>query len=319
MTHDVYICSKPLQYFNIRNIKRSGTREKDVLIFLNSFIDAPIFVDRVKEYDLSWGKVNLLKNRFSFYKYLFFHHADSIYVELDSTFFYGLLKVLGCFKHMFLFEEGFGSYRRDRCRKAHGLKKWINKLTGVSDYVGESKFLEGIYLYMPDLYHQQLPENDKRLIPFAAPFVQHLKDELPLFLKLSDGYEDFLHIKQKKIGIYLTSHQIKPEIIKRLIEDRNQFDILLLKPHPHLKNIDIDTQYNVQIVRSNVMMEFLLIILLSNQNKLSVYHENSTAVIWFQDLIDNRNVGPVFEEYNIVASYIKSLNTTSNNKEYVKQ
>jgi len=220
---------------------------------------------------------------------------------------------------MFLFEEGFGSYRRDRCRKAHGLKKWINKLTGVSDYVGESKFLEGIYLYMPDLYHQQLPENDKRLIPFAAPFVQHLKDELPLFLKLSDGYEDFLYIKQKKIGIYLTSHQIKPEIIKQLIEDRNQFDILLLKPHPHLKNIDIDTQYNVQIVRSNVMMEFLLIILLSNQNKLSVYHENSTAVIWFQDLIDNRNVGPVFEEYNIVASYIKSLNTTSNNKEYVKQ
>ena len=41
-------------------------------------------------------------------------------------------------------------------------------------------------------------------------------------------------------------------------------------------------------------------------NKLSVFHENSTSVIWFQDRIINKNMGQPFEEYDIVASYIQS-------------
>lgn len=54
------------------------------------------------------------------------------------------------------------------------------------------------------------------------------------------------------------------------------------------------------------MVEFLILILLDNGNKLSVFYENSTSVIWFQDRIINKNMGQPFEEYDIVASYIQS-------------
>ena len=65
-------------------------------------------------------------------------------------------------------------------------------------------------------------------------------------------------------------------------------------------------QDGLEIVQSNIMVEFLILILLDNGNKLSVFHENSTSVIWFQDRIINKNMGQPFEEYDIVASYIQS-------------
>ena len=56
------------------------------------------------------------------------------------------------------------------------------------------------------------------------------------------------------------------------------------------------------------MLEFLLVLLLENRNDLTLYHENSTSVIWFQTMVKSINMGEKFEEYDIVASYIQKLN-----------
>jgi len=39
---------------------------------------------------------------------------------------------------------------------------------------------------------------------FQKPFVKRLREELPLFLNFSTGYEEFLSVKNKSVGIYLT-------------------------------------------------------------------------------------------------------------------
>lgn len=141
---------------------------------------------------------------------------------------------------------------------------------------------------------------------FQKPFVKRLREELPLFLNFSTGYEEFLSVKNKSVGIYLTNHQINVNILKALDKEKNDFDYVYVKLHPHIKKTEDLYQYGLKIVQSNIMVEFLILILLDNGNKLSVFHENSTSVIWFQDRIINKNMGQPFEEYDIVASYIQS-------------
>ncbi len=43
MDTDIYICSKPLQYFNVRNIDMEMHLQKKVLIILGHFRDAELF------------------------------------------------------------------------------------------------------------------------------------------------------------------------------------------------------------------------------------------------------------------------------------
>ena len=123
--------------------------------------------------------------------YLFFHPVNTLFVEVDASFVYGIFFKLSRFKRMYMFEEGFGSYRRDRFDNSKGLKNIINKLTGVGDHIGFSKFLTGQFLYLPDLYRSQFPGYSKSLKSFQKPFVKRLREELPLFLNFSTGYEEF--------------------------------------------------------------------------------------------------------------------------------
>ena len=47
MDTDIYICSKPLQYFNVRNIGYGNASSKKVLIILGHFRDAELFFHQV--------------------------------------------------------------------------------------------------------------------------------------------------------------------------------------------------------------------------------------------------------------------------------
>lgn len=305
MRPDIYICSKPLQYFNVRNMDSLSVPARRILVFLGTFIDAEAFVRKVRAYDTSWNDILYFENYFQLDRYLFFHPANRLFVECDASFMYGIFSKLGRFREMYMFEEGFGSYRRDRFDQSTGLKAWINRRTGVGRHIGFSSFLSGQYLYLPDLYRRQFPGYTKELRPFSKPFLVRLSEELPLFLKYSTGYEDLLHIKGKRIGIYLTNHKINASILEALEKERDKFDYLYVKPHPHIRVENESSLHGLRVIRTNLMVEFVLSLLLDNGNQLTVYHENSTSVIWFQNHVVCKNWGKPFEEYDIVASYIR--------------
>lgn len=305
MKRDIYICSKPLQYFNLRNIECTHSNRSRVLIIHGRFIQSRAFYLRVKELDKKWDKILFVRNWVQLYTYLFFHPAYTLFVENDKSFMYGLFHFMRRFRQLYVFEEGFGSYRTDRVDDSTGLKFWINRKTGVGEHVGFSSFLTGQFLYLPELYKKQFPGYSKPLYHFSTPFVERLFQELPSFLKLSDGYEDFLSLSNRKVAIYLTSHVINHTIVSSLVELKPDFDQIYVKPHPHLKDLDEFKQYNLPVIRSNIMVEFLLVLLLRNNNQLTVFHENSTSVIWLQNKITCINKGEPFAAYTIVADYIR--------------
>ena len=114
MDTDIYICSKPLQYFNVRNIGYGNASSKKVLIILGHFRDAELFFHQVKTFDDTWNDILYFKDLFHLDLYLFF--SPSKYVVRRGRCFFCLWNIfkLSRFKRMYMFEEGFGSYRRDR-------------------------------------------------------------------------------------------------------------------------------------------------------------------------------------------------------------
>ena len=54
-------------------------------------------------------------------------------------------------------------------------------------------------------------------------------------MNFSTGYEEFLSVKNKSVGIYLTNHQINVNILKTLDKEKNDFDYVYVKLHPHIK------------------------------------------------------------------------------------
>jgi len=305
MEKDIYIISKPLQYFNVRNTDYRKRESRKVLVIYGKFIDSGIFYERIKANDKSWDQVVLVTSKLQKYLYVFFHKCDRLIVELDASFVMGILHKLRRFRKMYIFEEGFGSYRRDRFNNASGLKRLINQWTGVSNQFGYSRFLCGQYLYLPGLYKKLFPGYPKEILLFEKTFPERIHEELPFFLNLSGGCDEFLEIENKEVVIYLTTHKVDVTLLERIIKEQPSLEYFYVKPHPHLCNIDVFKQYNLSIIRSNIMLEFILQKLIENGNRVTVYHENSTAVIWFQDKINNRNIGKHFADYEEVASYIR--------------
>ena len=305
MSRDVYVCSKPLQYFNVRNIDYESTAREKVLVIIGFFRDAHSFFEKVKQLDDSWTEVLYFDSMFQFDRYLFTHPAETLFAEIDVSFIYGIFHKLSRFKRMYVFEEGFGAYR-NRMDDSKGLKRKINQWTGAGDHVGYAKFLTGQYLYKPDLYRQLYPDYAKELRSFRRPFMERLREELPMFLNFSTGHEEFLTLRGKSIGIYITNHEINEKILATLEAERERFDLIYVKLHPHIQETIALKDHPVKIIQSNIMVEFLFILLLDNGNKLTIFHESSTSIIWFQNLVENRNLGKPFEEYDGVAAYIQS-------------
>ena len=90
MDTDIYICSKPLQYFNVRNIGYGNASSKKVLIILGHFRDAELFFHQVKTFDDTWNDILYFKDLFHLDLYLFFHPVNTLFVEVDASFVYGI-------------------------------------------------------------------------------------------------------------------------------------------------------------------------------------------------------------------------------------
>ena len=78
---DIYICSKPLQYFNIKNIPYENCNR--ILVIVDAFRDSEHFFERVSRYDKSWSQVLYVKCIDDAYSFVNRKRANKLYVEND--------------------------------------------------------------------------------------------------------------------------------------------------------------------------------------------------------------------------------------------
>jgi hypothetical protein len=293
----IYVCSKPLQYFNIRNLPRD-TAYKNILIVEDKFKDAHKFYEQVIKYDRSWNKVHFAKDRSRILLLcLFKYRVTNLYYYMDFMLKpASLLYVVPC-KNIFIYEEGISAYRTDMFKKTAGYKRKIRKLLGISEYAGLHPRAKGIYVYCKGKYLKTFSslEKERNLnpLPFNVPFHKMIENNLELALEIFqfDAEQTFAGIKNKKVLFYITSWPLDENVLRKL--HHIEYDFYIIKPHPHIREINLPKNWKSNktlIIESVILAEFLIEILIERNNILDIYHHNSSAVMYLDNYPNIRSV-----------------------------
>jgi hypothetical protein len=294
-----------LQYFNLKNTIEDNSNAFRILLVKDSFIDSLSFIRSIEQKEGLWDKVLYTNNTKDYYKQIICSKADTLYIDNDSSAFLALYAML-LRKKVYVYEEGYGIYRKAAIKESIGKWKFrLYRVLGIDRRIGNAAYLKGIYVYLPEAYRQLFPDYKKEIKPFRQTFMQALRSDVALLKSLSSGVEWIDGIRNESILLYLTSHHINDHIVDCIEQEKEEYDRVYIKPHPHIKDTGRLDSLAGNVIRSNIMVEVLLLLLIDNGNKVTVIHENSTAVLWFQHKIINRNMGKSYEEYEMVASYVK--------------
>lgn len=303
--NDVYICSKPLQFFNIKNIgKIEVTPCNSILVIIDGFQNAKEYADRIRMYDDYWNEVVFLKRFADCYRWLLKRKIRNLYVDNDmSWFFYGM-SFFNRINNLYVYEEGIGTYANmteyeevNLCRKSSWARRLGRKLMGMGLHIGDSRYCKGVYLTKPYLYNSKFCSTKGR--GFVMSFLDNLQKNEELFLRLTGGLPEELEVSEKSILIYVTDWNIQSEILSKLFKESPQYDICFIKPHPHIKQIEIKEDSFVKVLNTPVMMELVISYLLKRNNRITIWHQYSTSVVHFLDHIESVPF-PINPEYERV-------------------
>lgn len=282
---DFYICSKPLQYLNICNIPMEDSNKK-ILIVCDAFSHAHEFAENIRRHDKKWDNVIFVKG-YNWVYYLLLSNVDKMYWGLDSTI-VGLLHMIKKFKS-FLYEEGAGTYRQLKVQSKYS---FLNKITGTGVIMGRSRYLESIFVYHPDYYIDQIHPFCK-VIPFKYPYREIIRIKTQSFLQLYGlriETTPFLNVYNSSILLYITDWEYQKSTMDMMSMQLDNYDCLFIKPHPHIKVIDLPPIKGVEVIQSSIVVEIIISIWLENHNRVTVYHQDSTAIIPFKNEITAINV-----------------------------
>lgn len=297
VTANFYVCSKPLQYFNVRNLPKHPDR-KHILIIENKFNDARLFYERVARFDTDWDEVIFAEDRSKVFLLTWRkYRVENVYYYLDFMFRASMmLLALNC-RNIYVYEEGISAYRSDIFRKTPKFKRVLRKLIGLSEYPGLHPRTRGIYVYRKEKYISTFSElaGKKKLRPlsFVQPFNDMISNNMELAVKLFgiDKNHPVCGLKGKSILVYLTSWPLNENALDSIAI--SEYDHFIIKPHPHITDFVLPASWvspKTIVIDSLILPEFLIRLLTDQGNQLSIYHHNSSAVMYLQKHSNIRSV-----------------------------
>lgn len=302
---DIIVSTKPLQFINARNMIQGFNNEKRyTLIIMDAFKGALEFTNIIRQYDDTWFDVLFLRKRVELYYYLIKMNIANLYIDSDMSTVLSIIVKIRKFA-VFTYEEGWGSYSSMVYKNPSYMQKTIDKLLGNSGVLNDSKWLSGCYLYYPDLFRYLRPESHVKVYGFKYGFVEYLFKEKNLFDRLFEcSIPDFIINGGRRVLLYLTSWKINPVIIDDINNVKKDFDIVIVKPHPHIKEtVSVE---NCIVLNTHTIAEYVILELLSSKKDLTIYHEDSTSVLYFQNHIESKNFGGGEGNYNDISRLIRN-------------
>lgn len=282
---DVFICSKPLQYLNICNIPTSYSNNK-ILIICDAFYKAQEFANNIRKNEKQWNKVIFTKG-YNWFFHVLRYKVNNLYYGLDSTII-GVLHYIKRF-NFYLYEEGAGSYRFLQIQNKY---KYLARFLGTGGIMGQSKYLKKIFVYHPNYYVSQIHPSCP-VSTFNISYREMIKQNSSNFINLYNFNENeasFLKITNSKILLYITDWEYQTSTIRIMQEQISNYDYLFVKPHPHIKENILSSIEGINIIYTSLVVEVILDVWLKGNNSITVYHQDSTAIIPFGKEIDTINV-----------------------------
>ena len=278
---DVYVCSKPLQYFNIKNIgKVENASQEKILIVVGAFYDAKRYVEHIKEYDDEWTDVLYMNDVSESHHWIRNHRINNLFIENDASWKIFFINLFGRIKSIYVYEEGIGSYKNDT---KGGIESVTRRILGVGNHNGESKYCKGIILTKPWLYNQKFNTTKARAFRFS--FGDCLRNNELLLEKITGSMPEVLNVSNNRVLIYVTEWKIHSDVLERFGNEVCNYDLCFIKLHPHIKTFKSTANNLFHVIQSPMMMEMILYFLLKQNNQVTVWHHCSTSVVHFIDQI----------------------------------
>lgn len=284
MYRNVFIVSKPLQYFNATNIDTVGYK---ICLLVNNFYDAEVIYRKIKKNSPYWDEILFFETMQSAYRWVLDNKKNIETLFIDSDYGATKYKILSQLRNIniFIYEEGIGNYRKKLKEKGWigTLKEFFYNLLGNKNYLGGSKYVKGIYLYDKDRFKNAHPNSRKLIYEFKNPFIEHLKIFQDRDVFLDENTQKILdEIAGKKIFLYLTSWSISPHI-RDLLKEYPDYS-KVIKPHPHIKKDTDDAFRNFDyVLKGSDIIEIFINELLTNSEEVVVAHHGTSALMYFLD------------------------------------
>lgn len=201
-----------------------------------------------------------------------------------------------------IFEEGIGTYRDDIYNTK---KKKIFEILGLPTNVGGHSKIDQIFVYDPKLYISNVSQPSKKIICInnsVSDIINKYKFALIAIFDPNGFIINFAKKIKSKCIIYLTSYEVSHWAI-RYIE--SQESLAMLKPHPHLKDLEMVTSSNVEVCPGGIPVELLIEVIKKDFHQITILHHGSSAQryirvdnVQFIHLDDDRQPGFCQDEHH---------------------
>lgn len=284
MSLNIFVISKPLQYFNATNIL---VNEKKICIIINNFYNAEKVFKGVRESSSYWNDVFFEENWNKAFKNIIERKKSIKRIFIDSDFGFRKNLILRKLKdvEIYCYEEGIGNYRPIYNNDIffEKLKFILYKNLGHQNYIGGSKYTKGIYLYNTSLFNEIFPNSNKKILFFSNPFSKHLEEfkDKSIFLS-SSALKVLNNIRDTKVLLYLTSWSYDSKIQDRLQSYHDY--VKILKLHPHIKDTSLQTKYYDYydyVINGENLIELIISKLLKVNESVLVMHHGTSALMYF--------------------------------------
>ena len=292
----VFVCSKPLQFFNCASIARSLSLESStIFIVTKSIAQWQDFKEYVlgSKYTSVFGDIKFYIDHKSVAAFLKKNcDYDSLFIECDRLANYNIFSSLKR-QNLSVFEEGFGTYSGGPCGKFKLLRwlKWklFSITTGSGMYFGDGVKTDFIFVCNVDLYKKLNVKSAKKAVPFPG-----IMDEL----EYNDDFFSEMEVKDLlpgdggRVALILGTWGGAKDIEKELVQG---YSSIIYKAHPH-DNCWLNVGDVKVIEKSWAPAEMLIFKLAAEVRELTVYHYSSSATFYcsslknvtFIDLLNNQ-------------------------------
>lgn len=303
---NAYVFTRPLQYTNLKNIVTENNNDFNILFVFPNFSEGYFFYEKIQEREKEWNKIVFINSKLKLIKELISNKVSHLYLSTDIGF-YVLAQLL--IKVSYHYEEGWGTYNKGENKK-HSFKNklllGLYKFLGSGSHIGNSNKTNGVIVYNKELYKLKFPEYKKEVKKFPIDFKKNIENSLSFFEEVYGFKNKIKECKEKKILIYATGWKLDKNILKEINEEKSKYDKVFVKLHPHIKKVDL-TQNDMELLEQNVLLEIYISQILGQGNKLTIWHDNSAAVLYYLNNIEVKNIGRTRPEYDEVFNFFRSI------------
>ena len=275
----VYICTKPLQYFNCLNLSATVDRNKSklTLILIPNFSNSEYVISKIKKLDKSWDDIKEFDTKEKAIFFLKKNQVEEVYVDNDLHSEGALLGKLGTNVDFYVYEEGVGSYRRfisnvTNSKIKNALIYILGKAKIFNSIHGAGKYTKGIFLYNKKAYDFIHPALSYKSKEFFRDFISNYENN-------RDILDEIFEIKKinlpsrKKVAVFLTSNNRNIDFETEFLNNVhvNDYELTIFKSHPNVS--DLYGHLNC-VATQSILAEFIILKLLADSNQVTIYHYN---------------------------------------------